>query len=341
MLVADPVAPGRQRVKLLDFGVAKLASSSSSKTGASVIMGTPRYMSPEQCRGSGLLDDRSDCYSLGVLLFEMLSGRLPFLGEGAGELIAQHMYKAPPSLGEVTHKLPQALVDLVDRLLRKTPTDRPAMAEVARLLEGMLEDSGSRVERGGSGGKADVQTTEDVVPVEPRSSTLRGELSDESRSSVLIGALGALGLLLLVGAVVLVRSAGHPNQRGSPIADTLATKGAGSGQAGPIPKQPPPRRIVWRLISTPPGATAVDSLGLELGITPLTIERATAEGSESVTLRMVGYADKALMLKRDQDCEVNESLRPLPKKAVRNKKERDASRSQDATQPMRRTSYED
>lgn len=85
----------------------------------------------------------------------------------------------------------------------------------------------------------------------------------------------------------------------------------------------------------------MDSLGLELGITPLTIERATAEGSESVTLRMVGYADKALMLKRDQDCEVNESLRPLPKKAVRNKKERDASRSQDATQPMRRTSYED
>src|SRR5437764_1271145 len=74
-----------ERVKLLDFGIAKLAGDggvSLARTSTGAILGTPYYMSPEQCKGAGLVDARSDLYSLGCMLFEMVCGRVPFVGEG-------------------------------------------------------------------------------------------------------------------------------------------------------------------------------------------------------------------------------------------------------------------
>ncbi|HMY59747.1 MAG TPA: protein kinase, partial [Pseudomonadota bacterium] len=76
MLVRDPDFPGGERVKLLDFGIAKMAEHLSAqpvRTKSDVLMGTPTYMAPEQCRGAKLATDRSDVYSLGVILYQMLA----------------------------------------------------------------------------------------------------------------------------------------------------------------------------------------------------------------------------------------------------------------------------
>ena len=101
MLVPD-LGGGPDRVKLLDFGIAKLDTQhlnlEDPQTRTGVLMGTPYYMSPEQCRGAASVDDRADVYSLGVILYQMLTGRLPFIGEGDGTVMAMHIYEqaAPP-----------------------------------------------------------------------------------------------------------------------------------------------------------------------------------------------------------------------------------------------------
>src|SRR5262249_21677941 len=96
-LVPDPETATGERPKLLDFGIAKLIDTgptgNATKTGS--VMGTPTYMSPEQCRGTGDIDHRADLYSLGCIFYEMVCGEPPFVSEGAGELIGMHLFKEP------------------------------------------------------------------------------------------------------------------------------------------------------------------------------------------------------------------------------------------------------
>ena len=130
-LVPDPEVTSGERVKLLDFGIAKLASQTGgvAKTTTGAIMGTPHYMSPEQCEGSRAVDAKSDLYALGCMLFQMISGRLPFEGEGIGGIIGMHLYVEPPLLRSRVPDAPEGVEALVTRLLAKAPDDRPASAE--------------------------------------------------------------------------------------------------------------------------------------------------------------------------------------------------------------------
>src|SRR5262249_41767948 len=92
--------PAAERIKVLDFGIAKLQMpqpGDSVKTRTGTLMGTPIYMSPEQCRGTKTVDHRSDVYSLGVIFYEMLVGQTPFMSEGFGELVNMHLNVPPPS----------------------------------------------------------------------------------------------------------------------------------------------------------------------------------------------------------------------------------------------------
>lgn len=140
MLVPDAVAPGGERVKILDFGIAKLTDKDlpTVKTETQAIMGTPMYMSPEQCQGAGKVDAKTDVYSLGCVLYESLSGVPPFLGEGHGEIIAKHLFQEPVSLQALVPTLPEPIVSLVHRLLTKEKVWRPSMTEAADQLGAII-----------------------------------------------------------------------------------------------------------------------------------------------------------------------------------------------------------
>lgn len=117
---------GRDLVKVVDFAVLNAFSNAF----------TPSYASPEQCLKSGKLDARSDIYSLGVMLYRMLAGRLPFEASSTADLIFMHTTEDPPPLGQFRNDIPPGVEKLILQMLAKKPEDRPAsVGDVVRRYE--------------------------------------------------------------------------------------------------------------------------------------------------------------------------------------------------------------
>jgi len=167
---------GKRGVCVLDFGVAKVLASSAestfthASTGSGQLIGTPRYMSPEQCLGQRV-GARSDLYSLGVLLYEMLAGRPPFVDPLQSALLIKQATAPAPPLPRLRQDIGRPLALAVHTLLAKRPEDRPRTAAMAKML---LERSLSQPER----------TLPDVAPM----------------SSMVAAADAGRGLLFRVGA---------------------------------------------------------------------------------------------------------------------------------------------
>jgi hypothetical protein len=126
LLAGQDSASNAYVLKIADFGLAHLAEG-SQLTASGVAMGTPAYMSPEQCRGDKV-DARSDIYALGVVLYEVATGRLPFEVKTLADAVYQHIHVRPPSPRVVCPDLPMALEKVILRCLEKQPSDRFASA---------------------------------------------------------------------------------------------------------------------------------------------------------------------------------------------------------------------
>ena len=133
-LVADDELASRERVKVLDFGIAKLGGRQLAKTAAGGSMGTPPYMAPEQWTDASTAGARADVYSLGCLLFEIACGRPPFIATSVGESCAKHLTEIPPLARSVAPDVPVELEELIHCMLEKSPDARPTMQAVTAVL---------------------------------------------------------------------------------------------------------------------------------------------------------------------------------------------------------------
>lgn len=146
LMIVDPDTP-YEIVKVMDFGLAKLLepdANRASVSNAEFAVGTPGYMCPEQARGEEM-DHRGDLYSVGVILYELLTGRLPFTGEATMDVLIAHATEDPPRFAEmgVMGAVTPAIEDVIRSCLAKDPNDRPSCGRdlAARYETALLESS--------------------------------------------------------------------------------------------------------------------------------------------------------------------------------------------------------
>jgi eukaryotic-like serine/threonine-protein kinase len=223
-------------VKLVDFGIAKLAGDFRAgqvhQTRSGALMGTPLYMSPEQCRDSANLDSRTDLYSLGCVLYEMLTGHPPFTHANLGDLVVAHMTETPKDARAVNPSVPPALAELVADLLRKNPAERPpGMRAVADRLAAFV------------GGLTTVPDAQARGPVGERPPTKSKTTFGDSAAEVVDGAAPPRkrGSMTLVVAAVLGLGAG-----GIAVSRLRAPHAEGTAPAA-ASESPPP-------VTAPPAA---------------------------------------------------------------------------------------
>jgi serine/threonine protein kinase len=178
-------------------------AQSLARTMPGKLLGTAEYMAPEQCGGEGTVDRRTDVYALGCVLFEMVSGRPPFVGETLSDLLLSHLWRRPPA-ASAHAQLPSSLDRLIAQMLSKRQEDRPPdMAVVVEALRGVLE--------GASDGAVVSQPARKAAP---RRSIVHGRPA--SRSLVL-----AAGFLAIVSATVVVSNWLSGRKAGSGFSSTL------------------------------------------------------------------------------------------------------------------------
>ena len=151
LMIVDPDTP-RERIKVMDFGLAKLMEAEALRkvtdTNVDFAVGTPGYICPEQVRGEEM-DHRGDLYSVGIMMYELLTGRLPFTGPNSMDILLAHATEPPPTFAEIGLKswVPREVEDLVFDCLAKSPDDRPQSArELAERFDTTLDRARTKVD---------------------------------------------------------------------------------------------------------------------------------------------------------------------------------------------------
>ena len=137
-LVRDPEVVGGERAKILDFGIAKRLGDHAMNVQESAVLGTPAFMSPEQCRVAGEVDPRSDVYALGCVLFVLVTGHPPFDGDKASDVMAMHLHEPPPVPSRCAPGIPPAIDHLVRCCMAKDPERRFTACELASAIGALL-----------------------------------------------------------------------------------------------------------------------------------------------------------------------------------------------------------
>ena len=239
-----PDHQGGERLKVLDFGIAKLvgdADQGHGLTQTGMIMGTPAYMSPEQCRGAGRVDHRTDVYALGCVLFHTLTGRPPFVANTPGDLIALHLTSPAPAPSSVTPGISPELDTLVLDCLAKNADERiPTMRALVARIDALLAEP-SQLD-------ITIARAAPPPPVAVASTTMASSAGEVRggppawRGGLIIGGIVAIGAVITIAA--LVTRGGGTSSAKAPVDGISATTSDApvgiSATASDAPDPPPP-----------------------------------------------------------------------------------------------------
>ncbi|HSS37398.1 MAG TPA: protein kinase, partial [Polyangia bacterium] len=334
-VVPDPHDDTRERLKVLDFGIAKLAQQSTAdslKTRTGTLMGTPIYMSPEQCRGIRAIDHRTDIYSLGVIMYEMVVGQPPFVSEGFGDLVNMHMNMAPPRPSGLRPDVPPALEALILTTLAKAPEERfeamPALQAALKAAgEGFFTARGSSPNHttGARRTRAIAPAPEAGGTYVTKQTTLTsagaGEQIPLNRPKgrlllavVGVAALGAVGLFVARSRGGKADGTTGGDHAPVPVATLAATKDPGPSTASKPATPPAPAEVTLVVESEPSGARVVGADDQVLGATPLTLTRPAKGPGLNLRVEKDGYVtvSRTVSLVRDETLSVTLERKPRP-----------------------------
>jgi eukaryotic-like serine/threonine-protein kinase len=283
---------GSDFVKVLDFGIAKVGGSSSKLTRAGQVFGTPHYMSPEQCSGSGV-DHRTDIYAIGVILYEMITGSVPFDADNLMGILTKHLYEEPEPPSTVRTDLPAELEQVVMRCMSKSTQQR--YQTMQELLDDLL-----RIEQGIAPMPMPMRTD----PTGAFNTSVSQQVAvPKSKLPLVLGAVAGL-MLLGGGAASYVAFSGEPEPE-TPIEQPVAQTPVAQAPTPPPVEAPPPvetpervvapEPVLVRVVSDPVGAQVWQGNTL-LGNTPLDIPRPTGDENLELELRRRGYESQAFAI---------------------------------------------
>ncbi|HET6147889.1 MAG TPA: serine/threonine-protein kinase [Polyangia bacterium] len=345
-LIRDPHLPGRELLKILDFGIAKLTqrpfSTGEVRTRTGAVLGTPRYMSPEQCRDSRDVDHRSDIYSLGVILYEMLAGEPPFVSNSWGEMAHLHIGVSPPGLRSRIAEIPENVEQIVHKALEKNPAARfQSMTELEEALTGLkvprtLALPEPPATAATAAEAAEVGSTRRLQPSAPartlRRTTLAGAAAEVEGGQRRSRYRRPLAAALLIGSLVTglalrgllsrarERTTAPALAPSKPLATRPAAPPVRRAPAAPAPPieetteqaQDEPDTIAIEIVTNPGGARIIrERDGEIIGSTPLRLPWPRADGDEVLRVERDGYRSEQVIAPRDRDLSLSLNLKKI------------------------------
>jgi serine/threonine-protein kinase len=328
-IVRDPEVAGGERTKILDFGIAKLTqNTSSTRTGA--LIGTPDYMAPEQCRGAGYVDHRADFYSLGCILFRMICGRPPFVGDGVGEVLAAHLHLEPPKPSALEPSIEPLLEGFILRLLAKDREERfNSAAELINELDAVwVGTRPGSIGMGSADGSVAVRPLGKGQQVAAGPSTISSAAMEIPGTRVRNGSSGRIVAIsaaaaLMVGVVGIAAYTAKAKKKAQRTAAAQAAQQADPAptptpavKVDPVktpeeiaadkkveePVEPEVKQVVILIDSKPDGAEVYRaSDGVRVGKTPYRYSLDPVEGELVYMIKRDGYKSEEVVLPANQD----------------------------------------